>query len=135
VQALAPFHQDEGLPFASVLPAAVVEQAFAEEGIPCGTTPNAVFTPAVTLWAFLSQVLEKDKSCRAAVSRVLALRLAEGLSPCSQDTAAYCRARGKVPASVLKRLALEAGGNLEAQAPKEWLWHGRPVTLVDGTTL
>ena len=45
VQALAPFHHDEGLPFASVLPVAVVEQAFADEGIPCGTAPKAVFTP------------------------------------------------------------------------------------------
>jgi putative transposase len=135
VQALAPFHQDEGLPFAAVLPVAVVEQAFAEEGVDFGATAHAVFTPAVTLWAFLSQVLEKDKSCRAAVSRVLAWRLAEGLPPCSQDTAAYCRARPKLPATVLKRLALEVGRNLETQAPKDWLWQGRHVTLVDGTTL
>jgi putative transposase len=134
-QALAPFHQGEGLPFATVLPTAVVEQAFADERVAFGTTPHSVFTPAVTLWAFLSQVLEDDKSCRAAVSRVLALRVAEGQSPCSADTAAYCRARAKVPASVLQRLAVETGRNLERQVPGDWLWHGKHVTLVDGTTL
>jgi hypothetical protein len=133
-QALAPFHHEEGLPFAKVLSAAVVEQAFADEEIAFGVMPNSIFTPTLTLWAFLSQVLEDDKSCRAAVSRVLALRVALGQPPCSEDTAAYCRARAKLPATVLKRLALEAGRNLEKQAPKDWLWHGKHVTLVDGAT-
>ncbi len=134
-QALAPFHVDAGLPFASVLPVAVVEQAFADEGVDFGTRDDAVFTPAVTLWAFLSQVLETSKSCRAAVVRVLSLRVATGQPPCNEDTAAYCRARAKLPAPILKRLTLEAGRNLETLAPKDWLWHDKPVTLVDGTTL
>jgi putative transposase len=134
-QALASFHNDEGLPFAEVLPADVVEQAFADEEVAFGDADESVFTPAVTLWAFLSQVLEEDKSCRAAVSRIQALQVASGHKPCSLDTAAYCRARAKLPAVVLQRLALETGRNLETQVPKDWLWHGRSVTLVDGTTL
>src|SRR5260370_17006955 len=85
-QALAPFHSDEGLPFAKVLPAAVVEQAFVDANVSFGTTAPSVFTPALTLWAFLSQVLESDKSCRAAVARVLAHRLASEQPPCSQHT-------------------------------------------------
>ena len=35
-QALASFHHDEGLPFTKVLPVAVVEQAFADEGVAFG---------------------------------------------------------------------------------------------------
>jgi hypothetical protein len=134
-QALAPFHHDEGLPFAAVLPVAVVEQVFADEQVAFGDTRDSVFTPAVTLWAFLSQVVENDKSCRAAVSRVLAARVAAGQTPCSEDTAAYCRARAKLPATALKRLALQAGRNLETLVPGDWLWHGKHVTLVDGTTM
>jgi hypothetical protein len=134
-QALAPFHQDEGLPFASVLPVAVVEQVFADERVIFGASEDAVFTPAVTLWAFLSQVLENDKSCRAAVARILAQRVADDQAPCSEDTAAYCRARAKLPATVLKRLALQAGRNLEKQVPGDWLWHGKHVVLADGTTM
>jgi putative transposase len=134
-QALAPFLHDKGLPFATVLPPAVVQQALVDEKVDFGDTETSVFTPAMTLWAFLSQVLEEDKSCRAAVSRVLALRVASGQSACSQDTAAYCRARAKLPATVLQRLALEAAHNLEGQVPKDWLWHGKHVVLVDGTTL
>jgi len=134
-QAVAPFHLDEGLPFATVLPAAVVEQVFADEHVTFGQTQASVFTPPVTLWAFLSQVLEKDKSCRAAVTRVLASRVAEGQSPCSEDTAAYCRARAQLPAAVLHRLAVQTSRNLETQVPGDWLWQGKHVTLVDGTTL
>jgi putative transposase len=134
-QSLAPFLLEEALPFADVLPAAVVEQALVEEDVVFGETEESVFTPPVMLWAWLSQVLEEDKSCRAAVSRVLALRVALGQKPCSEDTGPYCRARAKLPASVLRRLTLATGRNLEAQAAAEWLWHGRHVKLVDGTTL
>jgi putative transposase len=134
-QALASFHLDAGLPFAQVLPAAVVEEAFGDAGVAFGATPKSVFTPALTLWAFLSQALEDDKSCRAAVGRVLAFLVASGQAPCSEDTAAYCRARAKLPAALLQRLAVATGHNLQGQIPADWLWHGRHVTLVDGTTL
>jgi hypothetical protein len=134
-QVLAPFQHHDGLPFAEVLPVALVEQACADAGVDFGTRNDAVFTPALTLWAFLSQAVHNDKSCRAAVSRVSAFRLATGQSACSQDTAGYCRARAKLPTSVPKGLALASGRNLEAQVPADWLWHGRHVTLVDGTTM
>jgi Transposase DDE domain len=66
---------------------------------------------------------------------VLAHRVAAAQTPCSEDTAAYCRARAKLPATVLKRLGLQAGRNLETLVPGDWLWQGKHVTLVDGTTL
>ena len=36
-------------------------------------------------------------SCAAAVARVAVLLLTLGRKPCSSDTAAYCRARAKLP--------------------------------------
>jgi hypothetical protein len=36
---------------------------------------------------------------------------------------------------VLRRLALDVGRNLERAVPAAWLWHGKHVQLVDGTTL
>jgi hypothetical protein len=63
------------------------------------------------------------------------MRVAAGWKPCSLDTAAYCRARPKFRANVLKHLALKTGHNLEEQVSKDWLWYGRHVTLVDGTTM
>jgi hypothetical protein len=32
---------------------------------------DRLFNPIVTLWAFLSQVLDSDKSCSNAVSRIV----------------------------------------------------------------
>jgi putative transposase len=132
---LAPFLQGEGLPFADVLSAADIEQAFADEGVSFGDTAHAVYTPALILWAFLSQVVHKDKSCQAAVLRVVALLLSLQQQPCSKDTGAYCRARAKLPAAVLKRLALQVGQQLEAQVPQAWLWKGRHAKLIDGSTV
>jgi putative transposase len=134
-QALAPFLAEEGLPFANVLPAETVERAFADEGVGFGATKKSVFTPALTLWAFLSQVVHEAKSCHAAVLRVATLLIALKRTPCSEDTAAYCRARAKLPMGVLRRLAVDVGRNLEREVPAAWLWHGKHVQLVDGTTL
>jgi len=131
---LAPFLHDEGLPFADVLPAQDIQRACEDEGVCFGRAARSVFTPAVVLWAFLSQVLSKDKSCRAAVLRILVMLVALERSPCSSDTAAYCRARAKIPAALLRRLTYQVGQQLEAAVPQRWLWKRKHVYLVDGTT-
>ena len=56
-----------------------------------------IYTPAVTVWVFLSQCLSPDHSCREAVARLAAWRTAQGLTSCSADTGAYCTARDAVP--------------------------------------
>jgi DDE family transposase len=132
---LAPFLNDEGLPFADVLTAQDVQEACELERVSFGRAKRSVFTPALVVWTFLSQVLGKDKSCRAAVLRVLVLLVALERGPCSTDTAAYCRARAKLPAAVLRRLARQVGRRLEAAVPRQWLWKGQHVYLVDGATL
>ena len=94
-----------------------------------------VYTPAVTVWVFLSQCLSADHSCRDAVARLLAWRLAQRLRPCSAETGAYCAARGNVPEDVCRQLVRQTGRELEDQAPATWLWQGRRVRVVDGTTI
>ncbi|MDK1039789.1 MAG: IS4 family transposase, partial [Actinomycetota bacterium] len=98
---------------------------------------DAVFTPAVTLWAFLSQVLFKDehRSCVAAVVRVAVLLVALERGPCSSNTGAYCRARGKLSEKVIRQITINVGEGCEDKLDKRWLWHGRHVHLVDGTTV
>ena len=80
-----------GLPFADLLPQAQVQQALDQEGV---CFRERLFTPLVTLWVFLSQALDADGSCRAALARLLAWRAARQLPPCAEDTSAYCKARG-----------------------------------------
>ncbi len=124
----------EGLPLAELLPAAEIDQVFAETGVDFGQTGRTIFTPAVTLWAFLGQVLGENKWCCQAVLRVMVLLAALGRRPCAADTAAYCRARAKLPALVIRRLANRLADRLE-EAAQPWHWKQRVVQLVDGTTV
>jgi Transposase DDE domain len=101
----------------------------------CGTTRDRVFTPLATLATFLSQVLGDDHSCRAAVARLLAWRTAHGLPPCSPDTGGYCKARQRLPETLLPRLVRETADRLEGQAAEGWLSHGRRVLIADGSTV
>jgi hypothetical protein len=131
------FLQAEGLPFSDVLSEQDVQQAFAEENVCFAQDEGDIYTPATTLWAFLSQVLhaQRLRSCAAAVSRVIVLCVALGRRPPSPDTGAYCRARAKLPERVLRRLVYHVADQLESRADGDWLWLGRHVKVGDGTTL
>jgi hypothetical protein len=84
---------------------------------------------------FLSQALSADRSCQRAVNDASVKRLIGGLPVCSTHTGAYCRARARLPLSMLSGLTQHTGQAMTAQAPSAWHWHGRPVRLVDGTTV
>ena len=85
----------EGLPFRHLLSAEKIVTALQASGI---EFRDRVFTPLVTLWAFLSQVVARERSsCRDAVSRVIADRVFDGKSRCSPDTSSYCKARTRLP--------------------------------------
>lgn len=72
------FLQDGDLPFTDVLTEDVITQALTAVGV----WLDRVFSPQVTLWVFLEQVLSADHSCRAAVARLIAHRLSRGQRPC-----------------------------------------------------
>ena len=96
------FLQHDGLPFADLLPEETIAQIHRDAGLPTPeeqANAGIVYTTAVTLWAFLSQGLhaKEQRSCAAAVARVIVLCVALGRKPCSDDTGAYCRARARLP--------------------------------------
>ena len=128
------YAQDEALPFASVLTEADIQRAATAAKVTFGTGDDDVYTPAVTLWAFIGQVLSGRKSCVAAVARIIAVRIAMGLPVCSAATGAYCKARKKLPEKFLRHLTYQVGSALEDQAPASWRWLNRRVLLADGTT-
>ena len=134
---LASFLQRPGLPFADALTERDIHQAFDDEAAGFADDRDAVYTPAVTLWACLSQILFKDqqRSCVAAVARVMVLLVAWGRGPCSGNTGAYCRARSKLSETVVARLVVDLAEGCEGQLDDAWLWHGGHVYLVDGTTV
>jgi len=122
---------DRSLPFLEILDAQMVEDALAAEGV---TYNQSIYTPFVTLCTFLSQVLDPDHSCRAAVARVIVWLALHDRKPCSEQTGTYCDARLRLPLEVVVRLVRRTGREVEAGAAADWLWKGRRVLLVDGTT-
>src|SRR5438094_8342899 len=113
------FAQAAGLAFADVLPPARIETALRAAG---AGWRDCVYTPVLTLWAFLGQVVSPDGSCRAAVARVLAWRVSRGEPPCTPRTSPYCKARAKLPASLFIRLTHRSGVVLQRDAHARWLW-------------
>lgn len=92
-----------------------------------------LYPPTVTLSMFLRQALAADASCQQAVNTWAVSRAAEGLSAQSVRTGAYCRARARLPLSMVQALTRESARALSARAPLEWRWRGRCVKLLDGT--
>ena len=94
-----------------------------------------LFPPAETLSMFLAQALSSDRSCQRAVNDSAMKRLAGGLPHCSTHTGGYCRARRRRPLEMVSTLARDSGRLIAEGVPHSWLWQGRPVRLVDGTTI
>ena len=93
------------------------------------------YPPTETLSMFLAQALSTDRSCQKAVNDRAVKCLVGGLVPGSTHTGAYCRARKRLPSKMISTLACHVGQRVATQAPTAWHWRGRPVRLVDGTTV
>lgn len=120
------------VPFADLLDPAMVQEAIHEMGL---RFRHCFFTPLVVLWTFLSQVLSTDHSCRKAVSRLVAYLAVRGRPICNPDIGGYCKARSRLPLALIRRLVYKIVDAIRARAPADWLWNGREVILVDGTTV
>jgi hypothetical protein len=67
--------QKDGLPLADVVDSDLFAQAFKQHDVHFGGDEDAVYTPAITLWALVSQVCfaKEQRSCKAAVVRIASL--------------------------------------------------------------
>lgn len=120
-----------------LLPPQQVQRAVEAEGV---RFRESLYTPLVTLWTFLAQVLDPNGSCRTAVAKLLAFLAAAGQQDqgedalCNSDTGPYCKARKRLPERLLSRLARESGRELHRRYPAGRLLGGRKVKVVDGST-
>jgi hypothetical protein len=96
---------------------------------------NRVYTPFNTLWIFISQILSSDQSCRNGVAMFISSQDPFHLQEVSYSTGGYCLARKRLPVELFKRLFRKITENIGKADNHEWLWHGKNVKLVDGTTV
>jgi hypothetical protein len=122
----------EGLPFLALLSRSTVAAA-------CRAFHHRwrerIYTPWITLSLFLSQVLSDDHSCDEAVDRLQKVRYDQGLPPVSPETTSYCEARRQLPEGVFWELVHHTGRAIHEKADISWLFHGRSVKVVDGSTV
>jgi hypothetical protein len=126
------FANSVGLPFQELLPESTIIEVLEAQKV---KYRNRLFNPIVTLWAFLSQVLDTDKSLQNAVSRIIAWLAAAGEAIPAADTGGYAKARKRLPEKLLLLLLGKTGQALEEQTEASDLWCGRHVKLCDGSTL
>ena len=96
-------------------------------------TRITAFPPPVMIWCMIRQALYADPSCRAVLCWLQAGRTSVGLLPVSSDTGAYCKARQRLPLSLIPDLALKVAQTLSQQAKSNHLWRGHRVLAVDGS--
>ena len=129
------FLSQPGLPFANVLSAERIERVFVRHGNLFAVT--AIYSTAVMVWSFLSQVLRdgKEASCQAAVARVVSFCHQQGSDAPTADTGDYCRARAKLSEAALRDLTRAIADEVEVQADPSWRFQGKHhAKLIDGFT-
>lgn len=91
------------------------------------------YSLSVTFWAFLSQVLSPHTSCREIVRKVQVWHAARRQARPASGTAAYCRARTRMPYETLRTIHTHTADALERNVLGDQRWCGRAVKVVDGT--
>src|SRR5512139_3040967 len=124
--------------FADLLPEEIVANLLAQVA---RRFYRRLFPPLVVLWGFIYQRLQVDHTCDAFVSH-----LTSGAAPhlypwradrrpMSENTAAYCQARQRLPLAVAQGALRHSAHAIAAQLGASGLWCGRRVALLDGTTV
>lgn len=106
----------------------IIEDALPEHRERC-------FPPTETLSMFLAQAMNADRSCQNIVNETALTRALYGMRPCSSNTGSDCKARQRLPVSMVSELARHTGQCMAEAAPNAWRWKERPVRLIDGTTV
>ena len=94
-----------------------------------------MYPPEVTLGLFVEQVIGNEGACQDVVGRHLGQRTALGLPPSSLNTGPYCKARQRLPLSLVEACASEVADAALAALPTAAQWRGRNIKLIDGTTV
>lgn len=110
--------QSEALPLSDVIDDELFEEAFERFEVDFASDDDAVYTPALVLWALVSQALFKDehRSLTTAVTRIAAWWASQGRLVSDTNTGAYSRARHKIPDQLIAWLVRKIAQRCEASS-------------------
>lgn len=100
----------------------------------CREFRDRIYTPIRTVFLFIKQVLNPDKSCKKAVAGIIVEQLSSGKKPVSSNTGPYCKARQRLPEETVHELVKEIGSAPIKNAPLKWKPFGRDLKVFDGST-
>jgi len=126
------FSEAQGLPFAEALSEKEIREVLEEENI---KYRKRIYTPMIVIWAFFSQILDGDCSCRKVAARVLAFLVSQGEPIWHASRSGYCHAKKRLKTNVFVRLVRKIGQETSNKANPEQLWCGRKVKVFDGSSL
>lgn len=101
----------------------------------CREFREGIYNPIKTLFIFIKQVLNPDKSCKNAVAEVVAEHLITNRKSISTNTGPYCKARKRLPEPTVHELVKEVGKSSAKKATPSWKVFGRELKAVDGSTI
>lgn len=109
--------QADGLPLSDILNSDLIADVFKEEGIQFGIADEDVYTPAITLWAMISQCLfsSSARSCKAAAGRVVSLWAQIAGRVVAQNAGNYCRAKAKISINAIRRITRRLASEVELE--------------------
>ncbi len=96
---------------------------------------SRVFTPAIELGLFVSQVLSRGDACTTVMAKFNRERKNSGLSPVCEDASAYTKARARLPVRLIDYVSDLIRKMAHEMTPDDWKWKGYNVYLVDGFVL
>lgn len=96
---------------------------------------DRIYTRWRTFWSMLWQSLNPEASGREVVRQLQALFQLHGGPKISPEDGAYCRAKGRLPLSEFPKALAATAQAAERAAPPLSLLQGRPLKVVDGSTV
>lgn len=91
-----------------------------------------IFTPGVTVRSLVYRSLHPDKTIHMVLADMAAADDARETQP---SDSAWCQARSRLPQALWPRLIQHSADRLNRDVGQQYLYSGRPIYLVDGSTL
>ena len=98
---------------------------------------RAIYTPTTLFWACLYHALNPGMACQGVVAKVRAWLINRPINPKrpSLGTSAFCLARSALSVSFFQAACSALQQKLSAQTSSAWLWCGREVKVIDGSSV